>query len=325
MLRLNVFAIILMSCIALQAQEFKFNSNGEFKILQFTDSHYNHTNPKCQLVFEMMNEVLDIEKPDLVIFTGDIATEKNMKAAWQKITEPLVKRAVPWTFTLGNHDGEWEVDKEEIFNIIADIPYCMAVQGDKKAAGTGNALIQLKAHQTNKTEALIYCMDSHDYAQMKGVGKYSWFEKSQIDWYINTGNKWKKKNNGEALPALAYFHIPLPEYNQAWENDKIKPVGEKHESVCAPQLNTGMYAAMLLQGDVMATFVGHDHANDFIGEYNGIALAYGRFSGGTNTYSHMPRGARIVVLKEGKRAFTTWIRQVGGAKVNETSYPFSQK
>jgi hypothetical protein len=62
-------------------------------------------------------------------------------------------------------------------------------------------------------------------------------------------------------------------------------------------------------GDVMGTFAGHDHLNDYIGELHGIRLGYGRATG-YNTYGKegFPRGARVIQLFEGERRFDTWIR-----------------
>ena len=57
--------------------------------------------------------------------------------------------------------------------------------------------------------------------------------------------------------------------------------------------------------------------------YQHILLAYGRFSGGNTEYNHLPRGARVIVLKEGKRTFDTWIRQADGKQVWPTTYPTS--
>lgn len=43
-----------------------------------------------------------------------------------------------------------------------------------------------------------------------------------------------------------------------------------------PAINTGIGAAMIQAGDVMATFVGHiDHVNDYLVSYQGLVLGYG--------------------------------------------------
>ena len=64
-------------------------------------------------------------------------------------------------------------------------------------------------------------------------------------------------------------------------------------------------------GDVMGMFVGHDHDNDYDVMWKGILLAYGRFTGGNTEDNHLSNGARVIVMKEGARTFTTWIRLKG--------------
>ena len=54
----------------------KFNPDKKFKIVQFTDLHVKWQDPRSDIAFERMNQVLDDEKPDLVIFTGDIIYSK---------------------------------------------------------------------------------------------------------------------------------------------------------------------------------------------------------------------------------------------------------
>ncbi len=55
----------------------------------------------------------------------------------------------------------------------------------------------------------------------------------------------------EPLPALAFFHIPLPEYNEAASDENAILIGTRMEKACAPELNTGMFTAMKEAGDVM--------------------------------------------------------------------------
>ena len=96
--------------------------------------------------------------------------------------------------------------------------------------------------------------------------------------------------------------------------------GTRMEQSYGPKLNTGMFAAMKEMGDVMGTFVGHDHDNDYSVIWNNILLSHGRFTGGNTEYNHLPNGARVIVLNEGTRTFTSWIRQKGGI-LNLISYP----
>ena len=56
--------------------------------------------------------------------------------------------------------------------------------------------------------------------------------------------------------------------------------------------------------DVIGVFVGHDHNNDYMVDWNGnIALAYGRKTGYPSAYNEvLSRGARIINLHEDEAA-----------------------
>lgn len=315
---------ILFSLITLAFQAFgsnqipqlKFNENGKFKIAQFTDTHFNIGSEKSEVVLEMINEILDIEKPDLVILTGDIVTKEPVENGWKTIVEPMVSRRIPWAVTLGNHDDEHDLSREQLISLFQRIEMNYTIPGDENVYGCGNFVMPIYDQNSEKVTALIYCMDSNAYPTIEDIGDYGWFHSSQIEWYRETSIKWTKENGGQPLPAVAFFHIPLPEYHEAWKKGDMKSVGRKGEKVCSPAINTGMFAAMLHQGDIMGTFVGHDHVNDYISSLHGIALAYGRFSGGRDTYGKLKNGSRIIELSENKRGFQTWIRLRGGKMIN---------
>jgi hypothetical protein len=189
----------------------------------------------------------------------------------------------------------------------------------KNVHGYGNYIIPIESYDKNKVAFLIYFMNLNAYSKIKAVVYYDWFRTSQINWYQENSSKWTKKNGGQPIPSLAFFHIPLVEFTEAWDKGDKEPIGVKNEDVCSARLNSGMFAAMVQQRDIMGTFVGHDHDNDYLASLYNIALAYGRFSGG-HTYGKLENGARVIVLKEGERQFTTWLRLRGGQKINEVSF-----
>lgn len=159
--------------------------------------------------------------------------------------------------------------------------------------------------------------------KLPDVKGYDWLTFDQVNWYRQQSAAYKAKNGGQPLPALAFFHIPLPEYNEAASDENAILIGTRMEKACAPELNTGMFTAMKEAGDVMGMFVGHDHDNDYAVMWKGILLAYGRFTGGNTEYNHLSNGARVIVMKEGARTFTTWIRLKGGEIIDKTVYPDS--
>ena len=72
---ISIFTLC-MGMLGMQAQTLQFNSNKKFKIVQFTDVHWVPGNPASEEAAERMNEILDTEKPDLVIYTGDLIFAK---------------------------------------------------------------------------------------------------------------------------------------------------------------------------------------------------------------------------------------------------------
>jgi long-chain fatty acid transport protein len=61
--------------------DFKFKENKKFKILQFTDTHYIAGDPRSERAMKNVIEMLDTEKPDLVIHTGDVIFGEHWAAA----------------------------------------------------------------------------------------------------------------------------------------------------------------------------------------------------------------------------------------------------
>ena len=78
MKKLLFTVLIAVNCFSLQAQTLRFNSNGEFKIAQFTDIHWTPGVAESEAqVPRMIEQIVATEKPDLLIFTGDIVYNLN--------------------------------------------------------------------------------------------------------------------------------------------------------------------------------------------------------------------------------------------------------
>ncbi len=317
-----IFSLLVVSFAFANAQKLNFNSDGEFKIVQFADVHYKHGNPKSDTALLAIQRVLDAEKPDMVVFTGDVVTGRPAVEGWNAITKMVIDREIPFAVNMGNHDDEQGVTRPELEKLITAYPFNLNTATSGQLNGIMNNVIPIYGSKKQmQVQSLIYCFDSGSYSTIEGVGGWGWITTDIIEWYKKQSYHYFKLNNYQTLPALAYFHIPLPEYKLAFDDENNKRYGIRKEGECAPQLNTGMFIAMKEMKDVMATFTGHDHVNDYIVNYYDIALAYGRFSGWRTTYHPEMNGARIVVLKEGERKFDTWIRMLDGTIKDKITYP----
>ena len=293
--------------------ELRVRADGTFTIVQFTDTHVTNTEPADEQTVALMTQVLEAEQPDLVMLTGDVIDGgrcPDPAAAWRLALSPIVAQGLPWAATFGNHDDEGRLDRIQLMALQQSIPGCLSQPGPSRLTGVSNYVLRVLEAQGNKPVAHLYCLDSNSYSPT-GVGVYDWIHRDQVAWYAQTARELAEANGGEKIPALAFFHIPLPEYNEVWDYHTCH--GVKYEEICPPFVNSGFFAALHEAGDVLGTFVGHDHVNDFVGDLHGIRLAYGRATG-YNTYGRdgMARGARVIRLTQGERSFRTWLRLDGG-------------
>ena len=299
----------------------QFNKDQHFKIVQFTDLHWQNGESEDQKTAELIKMVISTESPDLVVLTGDILSASSCLDAVQsmkQVANIFETCGQPWASTFGNHDDEGNASRAELAEIQMNFPTCLTQAGPSTIAGVGNYVLPIEpffdVNEVRNTTpaALLYFLDSGSYAPTD-IGGYDWVRHDQVGWYRLQAKSYHTHED-KRIPALAFFHIPLPEYDQVWDFHTC--YGAKYEPVCSPRINTGLFAAFHQMGDVMATFVGHDHINDYEGELHGIRLCYGR-STGYNTYGRngFLRGARVIQLIEEQREFHTWLRLSDGSQV----------
>jgi hypothetical protein len=317
--------------------ELHFSKEARFKIVQFTDIHLRDFEPRARdepadvmsrraagmraSLFATIRRVLDEERPDLVIFTGDnVLVPDHTFERWGELVGPVIERNIPWAAVMGNHDHEFtEKSRHELMTFLGTLPFSLCECGPEELGGGGNYVLPVRAHGSPRIAAALYCMDSGDYAEAQFPGDYAWFSHDTVRWFRNKSQEIALANGGIPLPSLAFFHIPLPEFQEAFSTGHV--VGYKNENVCCPKLNSGMFVAMLESGAVRGAFAGHDHNNDCAASFHGILLAYGRKTGDF-CYLDLPcGGARVIELEEAGHSFSSWIRTAVNKTENPWRYP----
>ena len=320
----------------------QFAEGGKFKIAQFTDTHYDSNKKEdCIEAVRMIEETFDAEKPQCAVYTGDIVVAGNTQEGWNDILAPCIERKIPYAVVLGNHDNEHtRLSRREIIEYVSGLPFSVTQLGPENVFGASNYVLEI--FDGDNIANLLYCLDSNAYPQPPFKGAYDWFHDDQIAWLKKRSEAYTKQS-GNPIPALAFFHIPLCEYGEMIHHQAVQILGnvtqtrkdnrtnmdtaiagQRFEMECPGSVNSGMFYAMWLQKDVMGIFVGHDHVNDYVGLFQGIALGYGRWSGTKTTYGskQMTHGARLIELsKDGGRSFKTWIRQRGGQILFDVQVP----
>lgn len=321
MFRKLILGLTMLMCIG---QAFAQNTlrfkKGLFKIVQITDLHYKLGVKASEQGLACVREMVETEKPDLVVVTGDIIYSAPADSTLSVVLKTFAQLGVPFCMTFGNHDYDFKTPAVALYNQMQKTPNCVmpVLQGKNT-----DYSLPILSSNGKRTAAVLYCIDTHNKPAIGGIGGYQWISHNQITWYRQRSMVYKQKNGGKPVPSLAFLHIPLPEFNYATDNTQCPMYGSRLERAYSPSINSGMFASIKEMGDIMGVFCGHDHDNDYAVSYFNVLLAHGRFSGGNTEYNHLKRGARVIVLKEGKREFDTWIREVGGNVLYRTTYPKS--
>ncbi|KAJ4833194.1 putative inactive purple acid phosphatase 28 [Turnera subulata] len=314
----------------------RFRHDGTFKILQVADMHFGTgLVTRCRDVLSsefhyctdlnttrFLRRMIQSEKPDFVAFTGDnIFGTSTPDAAESMIRAfaPVMDAGIPWAAVLGNHDQESSMTRQELMSFLSLMDYSVS-QTNPSVVDAGGLMMtagidgfgnyDLRVYgapgsELANTSALnLYFLDSGDREIVQGIRTYGWIRESQLHWLRGVS----KQNQGQtellshlsqgSTPALAFFHIPIPEIRQLYNH---KVVGQFQEAVACSLVNSGVLQTFVSMGDVKAVFMGHDHNNDFCGNLEGIWLCYG---GGFGYHGYgragWPRRARVILAELGK-------------------------
>lgn len=334
----------------------RFNSDHKFKIMQIADTQEIPAVSPDTL--SLINNALDREKPDLVIFTGDQIKGYSKKfkkdpviieSTIDILVEPIAKRNIPFMVTYGNHDAQCGVDNRGQYKFYAK--YDNFISGDlRNSDDVGTADIQIYSSTEDKPVFELYIIDSHGKAK-DGAG-YAPVDKKQIEWYVSRREQLKAEN-GDYLPSLVFQHIPVPEFfdvikkvpkgtkgavpaygeheNEYFvlNDETIVEGGFMLESPASPDVNTGEFEAMSEKGDVLGIYVGHDHNNSFVVKYKGVDLGYTQ-GAGFNVYGPGEnRGVRIFELDETApreyKTHTATFKELCGTKIKTPVKEFIYK
>ena len=254
---------------------------GNFKILQLTDTHIADKDDQdlhyafLDALIKDANKANDI---DFIVVTGDLFTFAGKTTA-KKYFKFFDSYQIPWTVVFGNHDEQTYFSVDWMTSYLnglnkkreANSSYCMFkdIQNDD-VQGNCNFAINLKKGGV-VTDQLIM-MDSNRY-YFGGYFGYDYFKKDQQEWYSELVDQ-TTADNGGVVNSLMFYHIPLPEINDAFDKGTVV-YGEKREDCCPPDENSGFFNLIKSKGSTSAMFFGHDHINNFEADYEGVKFCYG--------------------------------------------------
>ena len=250
----------------------------DFVILNITDPHFADNDVRALMAFSeshTIRRLVKAVKPDLITVTGDLICSDCATFSIKRICALFESFCIPWAPVFGNHEDESNMDKNFMADMFLSCPHCIFKKNDP-AMGVGNYIINIV--EENRIVESVFMMDSgHSQAN---EAQRAWFTKNADE--INA-------SNGNTAEITVMFHIPLPEYQYAYDAARMiferkwkpeyKASGELHENICCEKadgvpVQRGFFALMKKAGTVKYVFCGHEHLIDFSILYQGIRLTY---------------------------------------------------
>ena len=318
-----------------------FTTDGDFKVMQLTDLHLGGGvlfADGDKRAIHAVAAMVEAEKPDLVIVTGDISFAVpwsgtlNNKIAHEYLKRLMENLGVYWTVTFGNHDAE----KYNFYNRAAvarmyedeTMKYCLFSAGPADVYGESNHVITVKNSLGLLTSAFVM-IDSNAYTEedVFGLGwDYDNVHEDQIAWYEENIRYYTQKNleaynaleesarpvgfDTSAIHSYMYMHIPpeemLTAYNEAvakgdaYDCEAYGIAGDDGQVVFPSAYPDELFETVVELGSTKGIFFGHDHRNSLRFTREGVLLAYG-FSIDYSAYAGdtgYQRGCTLLTLSE---------------------------
>lgn len=266
----------------------RFNSEGKLKVLHIADTHLNYDKHFDSSIW-VIAEACDVEKPDLVVLTGDNTHPNEDPEKTKKLINALMNifesSNIPVAVTFGNHDAETgPMTRADIMEYYKTFPCVISGDNSENFKNCATFNIPVLASDSDKVNFNLWVFDSGDYDEDE-PRHYDRVRTEQIDWYKKTAAKLKEENGGKPVKSVVFQHIIVPEiYDVLKKVDSKQPYAVKriyneekiyafnpeevnygtlNEKPCPGYYNDGQFDALVETGDVLAMFTGHDHTNAF--------------------------------------------------------------
>lgn len=339
------------------SQKIYKESGKDFKIIQFTDVQLDYDVKAMKKAKELVRLGIEKQKPDLIVFTGDTVQGPLGHYQLKKFVKYMDSFKVPYMPVFGNHERDSVTDMNYMSEIWESGECCLFTKGPRNVHGYGNYFVNVVEKQPDNSEKIVYILSAVDTG-----GKYKWEKDKDGNAVVKSINgetlkadgydydiiypdqisyyEWQVKKISEyagyTVPSMVFTHIPVPEFETAWEQWAGKNTdydfknynpsyvenitipaedgfGRRYEDIGAGKINSGFFTAAKNTGSLTHIFAGHEHVNNFSILYEGVRLTYGQKTG-TCSYSRDDmQGHTLITL-------TSETRGNGFYNVNVMSY-----
>lgn len=252
------------------------DDNGEFTVLQFSDTHFTTGLSWNDVkVLKKMEELTVKYNPDLVVVSGDMLDggEKgayNKQFALDKVGELFDTLGQYWAYIPGNNDGIKYGTSADVVAYLSQFEYCLCA--DEKDI-SGGAQYTIDISDGEKIVHSFVFLDTMDYDNEDDEHIYGYVHEDQVEWCKNAIDEKIAMNSDirfsvfihENTPNFAKAAIDGEEYKDGYSTlDEVK------EEYNIPK-NAPLDDVFKESGRVGLVSMGHVHPEEGkCSYYNGI-------------------------------------------------------
>ena len=320
---LPVLSVALTSCGQVRKYEehlddyiYAMKFHDDFNILQVTDIHWNYNSSTAsskqyleKTLKEADRHIKETQgadaKIDLVEITGDLfmlANTYHVETFMKFFEKEAAELGFMYTVIWGNHDRQGIYNPNWLADQFKKAAHCIYIEPNDNLYGRSNFVINLT--EDGKTDSAtkwqVVNLDSGASFSETAVSPfrdYDYIRKDQTDWYLREHEK-----VGEAVPSIAYYHIPQDENEKAYKRrSELKNQFFKLEGFA--DNGNEKYASNFIDEaklhGLKGAFMGHAHNVDWTFEEDGVIIGLGVKTGPELYFAHIDVNSTDEMMKEG--------------------------
>ena len=321
-----------------------FPKGRKLRIMQVSDVQDMHFVRRAMV--EMLECAYDALRPDLIVLTGDnihgnhldenrlgMKTDdfsvilRNMTSALYHVLAPIEKRGIPFCMIFGNHDDLNPITKQEQADLYKDYPHFFGLNSDEPQLDCDTYNVPIYGSDGEKIVFNLWMLDSAGKDDGTGNG-FEYVKPEAIEWYRRRSDALRTQNGGEPVPSLMFQHVPVPQITELFipcgeddpnavkwrgadglpyklDQERADGYADEYPDVC--DTDFGQLDAIRAQGDVCALVFGHDHANNFTCDLDGVHMIQTPGASFRSYGTARARGVRMFEIDENDpRHFDTY-------------------
>ena len=322
-----LMSVVLTSCGNVRKWEehlddyvYAMQFHANFNVLQLTDIHWN-ANSSTLASKGYLEKVLaesdahikaaygNDAKIDLIEITGDqfmLANAYHVETFMKFFEAKAEEYGFMYTVIWGNHDRHGLYNPNWLSDQFKKAKHCIYIEPNDNLYGRSNFVINLtdNGEATGHAAWQLANLDSGASFSETAISPfrdYDYIREDQVNWWLKEHEK-----VGEAVPTIAYYHIPQQDNGIAWDEVQADPSSHKNKFFKLEGFadnGTGNYNSKFIEEgsahNLKGAFMGHAHNVDWTVEYKGVVLGLGVKTGTELYFAHIDTASEDKAMKDG--------------------------